>query len=352
MKSRGGVEVVMILHAAAGQAREDSWAIVLAGGRGSRLRGCTVDHSGRHVPKQYCVIDGERTLLQLAIARACNLVGVERVVVVVLNQHRRWWQPQLKEILPPDNVIVQPLGRGTGVGVLLPLLHVLAREPEAHVIFLPADHYFRHEGRLAEELQRTLEHTYDAPEDLVFVGIEPESPTSDFGYLVPRTAGDTDPKPIASFVEKPPPEFAQILIRRGALWNSLIFAACGRSVLRLIRGCFPHTVDALREAMERAGDPTSRTRALAAIYPNLASIDFSRDVLERGGCTMRMMPAAAVGWCELGTPERLAAFWDEQHPAVIRGSAGTPVSAPSDRLASLREFDATVTDEVHLSPPE
>jgi mannose-1-phosphate guanylyltransferase len=277
---------------------------------------------------------------------------LEHVVVVALTQHRRWWQPQLKEILPPENVVSQPLGRGTAIGVLLPLLHVLAREPEAHVVFLPADHYFRHEGRLAEELERALQYTYDAPGDLVFVGIEPESATSDFGYLVPQAAGETDPKLIASFVEKPPPEFAQILIRRGALWNSLIFAARGQCVLRLIRACFPHTVDALREAMVQARDPTSRARALTSTYLNLASIDFSRDVLERGGCTMRVMPAAAVGWLDLGTPNRLAAFWDEQHPAVTRGSAEVPVSVSSDRLASLHDVDPAVTGMVELSPPE
>jgi mannose-1-phosphate guanylyltransferase len=340
------------MHAAAGTAREDSWAIVLAGGWGLRLRGCTVDRSGRHVPKQFCLVDGKHTLLQLAIARARNLVGLDRIVVVVLSQHRRWWQPQLKGILPPENVIAQPLGRGTAVGVLLPLLHVLAREPEAHVAFLPADHYFRHERRLAEGLQRALEYTYDASEDLVFVGIEPESPTSDFGYLVPQAAGETDPKLIASFVEKPPPEFARILIRRGALWNSLIFAGRGQCVLRLIRARFPHTVYALRKGMVQAKDRTSRARALAAIYLNLASIDFSKDVLERCGCTMRVMPAAAVGWSDLGTPNRLAAYWDELHPAVIRGSVGMPVSIPSDRLASPQELDPTVTATVQLSPPE
>ncbi len=340
------------MHAAAGTAREDSWAIVLAGGWGLRLRGCTVDHSGRHVPKQYCLVDGKHTLLQLAIARARNLVGLDHVVVVVLSQHRRWWQPQLKEILPPQNVVAQPLSRGTAVGVLLPLLHVLAREPEAHVAFLPADHYFRHERRLAEGLQRALEYTYDASEDLVFVGIEPESPTSDFGYLVPQAAGETDPKLIASFVEKPPPEFARILIRRGALWNSLIFAARGECVLRLIRARFPHTVGALRTGMAKARDPTSRARALEAIYLNLASVDFSKDVLERAGCAMRVMPAAAVGWLDLGTPNRLAAFWDESLSAVIRGNAGRHGSVSPDRPASPQELAPTVPDQVQLSPPE
>jgi mannose-1-phosphate guanylyltransferase len=300
------------MHAAAGRVREDSWAVVLAGGGGSRLRGCTVDHSGHHVPKQYCAIDRKHTLLQLAIARARNLVDPSRVVIVVLNQHRKWWELQLKGALPPENVVAQPLGRGTAVGVLLPLLHVLARDPDAHVVVLPADHYFRDEGRLARVIRRALEHTFHDPGTLVFVGIEPESPTSDFGYLVPQTDEGVDPKRIVSFVEKPPPDLAQRLILQGALWNTLIFAARGRRVLSLIRRRFPQTADALRGAMV-AEDPTSPTPELGAIYPHLATIDLSRDVLECSDCPMAVTPATRVGWSELGTPDRIAAFCDEMH---------------------------------------
>lgn len=320
----------MIMRAAARRAREHTWAVVLAGGVGSRLRGCTSDRTGHHVPKQYCLIDGEHTLLQLAIARAHRLVEPARVLAVVLTEHCRWWEPQLKGIVPPENVVAQPLERGTAVGMLLPLLLVLARDPEAHVIVLPADHHFRHEGRLARALLRALEHTFDEPDTLVFVGVEPESPTSDFGYLVPHEAGEVDPRPLASFVEKPSPADARKLILQGALWNTLILAARGRCVLSLIRRRYPEAADALRGAVVLAEEPLASTRALEAIYPGLSRIDLSRDVLECSDCPMAVTPASGVGWSELGTPERVTAFSDEVHASGLAALHPPPLGLEFD----------------------
>src|SRR5271167_2742896 len=41
--------------------RHDTWAIVLAGGDGVRLRSLTIDSRGRPVPKQYCSLFGGPT---------------------------------------------------------------------------------------------------------------------------------------------------------------------------------------------------------------------------------------------------------------------------------------------------
>ncbi len=303
----------MITRAAGSRTREHAWAVVLAGGVGSRLRGRTIDDTGQHVPKQYCLVDGRNTLLQLAISRARNLVDPARLIVVVLNQHQEWWRPQLRDVLPPENVVTQPADRGTAVGVLLPLLRVLARDPDAHVVVLPSDHHFRHEERLGRAIRRALEHTFQQPDRLVFVGVKPESATSDFGYLVPQGTGDIDPRPLESFVEKPPRDMAEKLILQRALWNTLIFAGRGRCLLSLIRKRFPREADALRGAAVLAEEPILLTRALEAIYPNLETIDFSKDVLECADCPMAMTQATRVGWSELGTPDRMVGFWEEVH---------------------------------------
>jgi mannose-1-phosphate guanylyltransferase len=41
----------------------NTWAIVLAGGEGSRLHGLTTDESGVTVPKQFCSLTGGQSLL-------------------------------------------------------------------------------------------------------------------------------------------------------------------------------------------------------------------------------------------------------------------------------------------------
>ncbi|HTE06439.1 MAG TPA: hypothetical protein VK824_09600 [Planctomycetota bacterium] len=42
--------------------------VVLAGGEGTRLAAITTAADGVTVPKQYCSVDGRRTLLRMALA--------------------------------------------------------------------------------------------------------------------------------------------------------------------------------------------------------------------------------------------------------------------------------------------
>jgi mannose-1-phosphate guanylyltransferase len=299
------------------------------------------------------VVDGERTLLQAAVARAEKFVDPGHVVAVVSSQHRKWWEPQLDGVLHRDNVVVQPLARGTAVGVLLPLCRVLARDPGAHLVFLPADHWFRNEDLLAGAVRTALEFSYGEPGSLVFVGIEPESPTGDFGYLVPLRKGGSGPQPVVSFVEKPSRESAKELIGRGALWNTLIFTAHGRYLMRVIREHFPHTVDAVRVAVSGSADDAHRlARALAAVYPSLTTIDFSRDVLEHSEVQMAVIPVTGAGWLELGTPARLEAWLAEIRPARVGMRQPKPVA---ERPASMDPQSDSVTVErrdIKVSPPE
>jgi mannose-1-phosphate guanylyltransferase len=342
----------MIMAADVGVTRGDPWAIVLAGGGGSRLRGCTVDSSGHHVPKQYCLVDGSRTLLQLAVARAKRFADPGHVMVVVSSQHREWWKPQLAGLIPSANIVAQPLSRGTTVGVLLPLMHVLARDPEAHLVLLPADHYFRAEERLTTSIRRGLEHTYREPSTLALIGVEPDVPTPDFGYIVPLTAGDTGgPREVASFVEKPPRGQARQLIAQGALWNTLILAARGQHLLLVIRNRFPHTVDALRFATTRSEDPDHLAQALSAIFRSLTIADFSKDVLEPGNHSMVVVSAADVGWAELGTPTRVLRFWDELQPGSIGQTTTSSAKARTGRASLLEALPPAAHAEIRLRPP-
>jgi mannose-1-phosphate guanylyltransferase len=117
-----------------------SWAIVLAGGEGSRLHGLAIDDSGDTVPKQFCSLMGGQSLLSDTLQRAASVVEPDPTCVIVTAQHRHWWEPILSG-MSKSNIIVQPSNRGTGNGVLLPLLHILSRDPGADFVLLPSDHY-------------------------------------------------------------------------------------------------------------------------------------------------------------------------------------------------------------------
>src|SRR5262245_39381555 len=115
------------------------WALVLAAGDGTRLRELTT-RNGIATPKQYCSLRGGRSLLGDVLARAGRCVPRRRIVVVVAEQHRRFWERELADF-PPENIVVQPSNRGTAAGILLPLLTVLERDPGARLAVLPSDHF-------------------------------------------------------------------------------------------------------------------------------------------------------------------------------------------------------------------
>jgi mannose-1-phosphate guanylyltransferase len=132
-----------------------TWALVLAAGEGSRLRTLTTTHNGVAVPKQFCSLLGGPSLLQEALQRAETIAPRSRICTIVAAQHRRWWEGPLGS-LPPRNVIVQPQNRGTAAGLLLPMLHIAARDPRARVVVLPSDHHVRDELILGRSLRQAV----------------------------------------------------------------------------------------------------------------------------------------------------------------------------------------------------
>jgi mannose-1-phosphate guanylyltransferase len=101
--------------------RQRTWGLVLAAGDGTRLATLTTDANGRSVPKQFCSLNGGRSLLEDAMHRARHIVPRDRLCAIVAADHRRYWQRTLWT-LPSSNVIVQPRNRGTAHGILLAVL--------------------------------------------------------------------------------------------------------------------------------------------------------------------------------------------------------------------------------------
>ncbi|MGH8259357.1 MAG: sugar phosphate nucleotidyltransferase, partial [Steroidobacteraceae bacterium] len=305
------------------------WALVLAAGDGRRLQGLTTMGGGIPVPKQFCSLELGPSLLQEAIARAAAAVAPERICAIVAARHRRWWADHLDALLP-ENVIVQPQNRGTANGILLPLLTILDRDPQARILLLPSDHCVREERRLAGALRYAAFPPEAASAEIILLGLEPRSPDPQLGYIVPRLERVRAHHGVAQFVEKPDPACARRLLEQGALWNTFIFAADGAALLKLFERRCPLIVAAMREAMRVAGGAGNSDEPLAALYDTLPELDFSRSILQGQEQHLRVLPVADCGWSDLGTPERVAEALGERPQPVRR-----LMPAPSRRSAFL-----------------
>jgi len=286
--------------------REHTWALLLAAGDGTRLRALTTTPFGTAIPKQFCSLHGGPSLLHEALCRARPLTSNLRICAVIAEQHRRWWEPQLWS-LSAGNKIVQPKNCGTANGILLPLLHILERDPLARIVLMPTDHHVSEETVLARSMRQGIEQLPWRSDEVVLVGFEPDDADPQLGYIVPgATDRGLDLHTIERFVEKPSAAEAGELIACGALWNAFIVMATAQAILELFRRRIPEVVETMHAAIQSDVRSAGRERALISLYDRLPVIDFSRDIAQGQERFLRVLPVARCGWSDLGTPERVA----------------------------------------------
>ena len=299
-----------------------AWALVLAGGDGNRLRALTTRPCGSAVPKQFCSLHGGQSLLEDAFDRAAALTDHAHIATIVAQQHRQWWS-EIERVsrLQPGNVIVQPRNCGTAIGVLYALFHILYKDPHAHVVLLPADHYVRDEEILRRSLTAAVECTRRDETRPVLLGLEPDEADTDLGYILPGNPDRSGARTVARFVEKPDRACAAELIDAGGLWNSFIIAAAAQALIDLFLPRHAAMVMEMQVIVSRgleAGSSTAAWPAIVDMYERLPHLDFSRDLLQGREDKLCVVSVPACGWSDLGTPRRVGETLRRLRPAEHR----------------------------------
>jgi mannose-1-phosphate guanylyltransferase len=285
---------------------------VLAGGSGERLASMIRSRFESSMPKQFVALGGDRSLLAATMERIAPLVPAERTVVVVPERYARIATEQLHGFRGVD-IVAQPTNAGTAPGLLLPLSRVLARttDPTARVAVFPSDHHVRDAAPLLAGVRHAAAIVSEYCE-LALLGVRPEIPATDYGWIVPgrRLDATSDAHAVERFVEKPDAETAERLFAAGALWNTFICVGCAGSLRELARR-FMRRAALLFEGYTRSVGTRAEHDVLRDVYAALAPADFCRSVLEKAHA-LAVVPVDGTGWSDWGTPER-----------VLRGLAET-----------------------------
>lgn len=306
-------------------ANNNVWAIVLAAGEGRRVRALTRDRWGQPAPKQFSLIDGCSTFLSSTLERARKLVPADRIVPIVAAQHRRWWAPELTEI-PQHNVIIQPENRGTAAGILLPLLWISRLDTAATAVVLPSDHFVTSEETLMVALTDAISAVTRSDVPVMLLGIRPNGPEEEYGWIVPRAGGARCPCHVASFKEKPDASTSARLLQGGALLNSFIIVADVRRLLALFREALPQLWQPFEVMTASATDASWTGDDLATLYRSIPAFDFSRDLLEGVADRLWVYPVPPCGWSDLGTPERLTHHAFQHHGVRLASVVEGPMA--------------------------
>jgi len=200
--------------------------IVLSGGSGKRLWPMSTDQTPKHLLKLFEYEDTKESMLQRVIRQITNFVNKEDVIIATTEK-----QYELVSNQAPDiTVIKEPEGRDTFPAIALGSTYILS-ETDATineiVAVVSADAYVDYS--FYEKLVSLSEIVKNKQYPMGLVGIEPNSPSSKFGYMIPKNSGKL--LEIDRFVEKPEYNLANELIKKGALWNSGVFVFPLKTVL-------------------------------------------------------------------------------------------------------------------------
>jgi mannose-1-phosphate guanylyltransferase len=303
------------------------WAVVLAGGVGSRF--WPVSTAER--PKQLLALAGERPLVVESVARLHPLVPAERVLLVGSLAVRDALRHALPGV-PAGNVLAEPFAASTAPALAWATARAAAADPAATVLSVHADWTVGDpEGfRAAAAAALDLAEREDV---LVTVGARATRPEIGYGYIVPgEPIGRGPARRIAKFVEKPAAAAAQALIAGGALWNTGMFAwtaarfrgECERLVPE-VAGGLPSLDRGDVEAFYRAVKPVSVDVGLYERTARGAVLagDFGWDDVGSWAALARVRAADANGNVAVGTAYAVDAanciIWSEDGATVVDG---------------------------------
>jgi mannose-1-phosphate guanylyltransferase len=259
------------------------------------------------------------------------MVAGDRVAIVVAEQHRPWWEEELAAF-PPANIVIQPENKGTAIGLLLGVTHVLRQDPGARFIVFPSDHFVADEDALHDAVAEAVQVMHLDHRRIVLLGMALDELDPEYGWIVCGRPSATGVREVFSFREKPDQDTAALLRKRGALVNSFILVGTGATLVELFEQTIGNVVQAFRTPglFEDGGE-----QALRELYAGLPCCDFSRHVLEPQTPRLSVVAVAPCGWTDVGTPARLMMLLRESR-RLDSATQEAPVSQRGGEWHGLR----------------
>lgn len=289
--------------------RSERWAVILAGGDGTRLQSMTRTITGDDRPKQFVPVIGGSTLLDQTRSRVALSVLPGRTLFVVSEKHRRFYR-SLTQSVSATLLLEQPANKGTAPAILYALMRVAAKSTKAIVALFPSDHYFADDEEFMSHVDAAFDAVQAEPNTVTLLGITPSAPETEYGWIEPqKSILGSLPRSItrvSRFWEKPNANMALSLMDQGCLWNSFVMVGRVDALLKMTRSALPEMFSQFASIM-----PTFETlaerKALHELYSGIQESNFSHEVLAARPQDLKVMRVGDVGWSDLGEPARVLA---------------------------------------------
>ena len=260
------------------------WAVVLAGGIGSRFWPLSTPTR----PKQLLPLVTSEPLLAEAVARLHAIAPAERVLILTNES----LVPEIAKLLPEipqHNLIAEPRPGGTAAALTWAAQEIARRAgPDAVMMSVHADWAVADPAGFHRALSRAAD-VAEKHHVLTTVGVVPTRADPGFGYIQPGKELEPGVHKVARFVEKPDRTRAEVMRRDGFLWNSGIFVWRVGDFLDDVRRLTPEVAPALH----------AYAHDIRGFFSAVTPISVDVGVLERSDRVV-VLPGD-FGWDDVGT---------------------------------------------------
>ncbi len=314
--------------------------LIMCGGAGTRLWPASLE--GR--PKQFLPLFGARSTFQDTLVRVSDAALFERPIVITNAAYRFMVLEQLTELGIEADVLLEPARRDSGPAIAAGAAFARARDSEAVVLALAADHVVRDTGAFLAACRQGLAAAEGGR--ITTFGVKPERAATEYGYINPGEGVAGEVRTVQKFVEKPDQATAEQYIQSGFLWNSGNFMFRAAVLLDEYRKFDAASVEAVASAVSKAGRDLSFVTLDPDAFAAAKAISIDYAVMEK--TAHAAVVPVACGWSDVGSWH---AVWElsekdadgnaAQGPAVFEDSRNCNV-ATDKALVALEGVDDLV----------
>ena len=316
----------------------ERYAVIMAGGKGERFWPLS---TSKH-PKQLLALVGDKPLIAQAVDRLDGLVSPENIFVVT-NADLVDATREAAPLLPPENIVGEPVGRDTAAAVACGGALVKARDENGVFAVLTADQVM---GDL-DVFFATIKGGMDLAgqnDILVTIGIQPTYPSTGFGYIESGDAFERveniEFRRANRFVEKPDEATASGYVSSGNFyWNSGMFIW---SVPALEQAFAAHSPE-MRRLMDALTDYARQGRivdGMDATYPSLKKISIDYALMEKADNII--MACGTFAWDDVGSWPALEGHFPQDGDGNTRMGQVETIDASSNIVLSRDRLTALI----------
>jgi mannose-1-phosphate guanylyltransferase len=238
-------------------------------------------------------------MIQETVQRLLPICDEANLLILTGGAHADEVRRQLPS-LSNEQVIVEPMPRGSGPAIGLGVAIAARRDPDAIVGSFAADHIVSQPERFEAAVNAAIETA--ARGYLVTIGIQPSYPETGYGYICSGDAfaefNGFSVSDVKEFKEKPDVVTATRYVESGQyLWNASMFVWQARTLLDELERYIPDLAVALRTIAD-AWDTPDRDRVMSEIWPTIQDVTIDHGILEKSD-RVAVVPGD-FGWTDLG----------------------------------------------------